>query len=428
MLKFVRCLYVALAVGWHGSAAAEIRLLGESAIAATAHDQSHLSGLLEDGDTPKDQVGGLGGAIAYSGHGDIYYAVPDRGPGAGETSYIERLYRLEIRKHKTEQGYRIDPRIVATHLLSDEAGHYLTGNAASFDAVNSPASLRMDAEGLRVHADGKSVFISDEYGPFIYEFDIASGRRLRNVPIPNKYLIDFPSKYGREELNRNLSGRQSNRGLEGLAITPDGARLLAIIQDPLIQDCNHDAANKLVGAYNRILDIDLKSSQVREYAYPLEDPKNGVSELLAINDHQFLVLERDSKAGLEARNKKLHLIDLSGATDVHSLKSLSEQALAEEQQQGAPAIVPVQKRLFLDLLAFGIQNIPEKLEGLTFGPDLEDGRHLLLLTSDNDFSKNENTRIYAFAIDRAELPDFQPQKIGLAKPHPQITHKAHHPR
>ena len=96
-------------------ATAEIKLLAEGEISATALDQSHLSGLLEDGETPKAQVGGFGGAIAYSGHEHLYYAVPDRGPGAGETSYIERLYALDIRLNKTDKGFQLVPRITATH-------------------------------------------------------------------------------------------------------------------------------------------------------------------------------------------------------------------------------------------------------------------------------------------------------------------------
>jgi hypothetical protein len=395
-------------------AKAEIRLLAEGEISATALDQSHLTGLLEDGETPKAQEGGFGGAIAYSGHEHRYYAVPDRGPGAGETSYIERLYVLDIPLNKGDKGFQLVPRITATHLLKDQAGHFLTGDASAFDNVNSETSRRRDSEALRVSPSGTSVFIADEYGPFVEEFDISTGKLMRNVAIPNKFHIDFPSKYLREELNRNLVGRQSNRGLESLAITPEGDRLVAMIQDPLIQDCNHDPDRKLVGNHNRILDINLKSGNVKEYVYPLEDPKNGVSEILAVNDHQFLVLERDSKSGTEAKDKKLHLIDLNGATDVHGYKSLSESGLVEEEAAGAPHPVYVHKRPFLDILQFGIQGIPEKFEGLTFGPLLEDGRLMLILSTDNDFSKTENTRFFAFAIDPAELPDYQPQKFTTA--------------
>jgi hypothetical protein len=40
---------------------------------------------------------------------------------------------------------------------------------------------------------------------------------------------------------------------------------------------------------------------------------------------------------------------------------------------------------------------------MAFGPDLPDGRKLLLVTSDNDFQAKVPTWIYAFAIDPADL-------------------------
>jgi len=73
---------------------------------------------------------------------------------------------------------------------------------------------------------------------------------------------------------------------------------------------------------------------------------------------------------------------------------------------------------FLDLLdpAFGLagSGFPEKIEGLAFGPDLPDGRHLLLVTSDNDFFANQDSKIFAFAIPQEGLPSFQPQILPAA--------------
>src|SRR5215813_11872246 len=51
------------------SASAEIKFIGEGTIPGTATDQSGLSGLLEDGVTPRNRVGGLGSALAYTGIG-----------------------------------------------------------------------------------------------------------------------------------------------------------------------------------------------------------------------------------------------------------------------------------------------------------------------------------------------------------------------
>lgn len=391
---------------------ATITLVGEGVIPATATDQSRLTGLLEDGQTRRNQIGGLGGAISYSGFGERYYAVPDRGPGAGETSYIERIYRLDIHLTRIDADhYHIQPRVTRTQLMRTEDGRLFTGYAGAFDATQSPASLRMDAESIRVGKCGDTVYVSEEYGPFLYEFDLASGRRIRSLPIPIKFLIDFPAATAEEELEKNLTGRQTNRGLEGLAITPDGHRLVAILQDPLLQDSAFGSEHKPVGVANRLLDLNLETGDLREYVYLLESPENGVSEILAINEHEFLVLERDTRSGAAARFKKIFRIDLGAASNVRAVKSLpinGASVLASMEHQD---IVPAAKTLFLDLLQAGIHDMPEKMEGLTFGPDLEDGRHLLIISSDNDFSPIEPTRIFVFAVGAEDLPGYSPQRF-----------------
>jgi hypothetical protein len=78
-------------------------------------------------------------------------------------------------------------------------------------------------------------------------------------------------------------------------------------------------------------------------------------------------------------------------------------------------IVAVQKTLFIDLLdtTFNLApTIAEKIEGLAWGPDLQDGRHLLYVTSDNDLNPSLATQIYAFAID-ASLISFRQQFVPL---------------
>ena len=65
-------------------------------------------------------------------------------------------------------------------------------------------------------------------------------------------------------------------------------------------------------------------------------------------------------------------------------------------------VTPVSKQLFINLLDADLNlaaTIPEKIEGLAWGPDLPDGRHLLYVISDNDLNPSLATQIYAFAID-----------------------------
>ena len=100
--------------------------------------------------------------------------------------------------------------------------------------------------------------------------------------------------------------------MERLAIAPDGAKLYGIVQSALLQDRGLNAGLSRVGTNNRMVEVDA-TGEVREFLYPLEDKGNGVSETAAVNDHQFLVLERDDRAGAAATFKKLFLVDVAGA-------------------------------------------------------------------------------------------------------------------
>jgi hypothetical protein len=175
----------------------------------------------------------------------------------------------------------------------------------------------------------------------------------------------------------------------------------------LMQDGDLDPKKGyVVGVNVRVLEIDTKSDATREFVYPMDDPRNGINEILAVNDHEFLVLERDNKSGKEAAFKKVFRIDVSGASDVSKVAKLPAKGLPE-------GVKAVTKKPFLDLLdpAFGLagKDFPEKIEGMAFGPDLPDGRHLLLVTTDNDMEAKEPTYFFAFAIDKDDLPGFKAQ-------------------
>ncbi|MGY6214463.1 esterase-like activity of phytase family protein [Methylolobus aquaticus] len=399
------------------SAQAAVTFIGEGSIPGDAVDQSKLDRTLEDGASPHNRVGGLGSAITYSGNGNSYLALPDRGPAGGKTSYFNRLYRIDIKLAKVaENRYTVEPVLTSTLLLRTEDGRQFTGHAGTFDAINSPDGLRLDPEGLRVSGCGHTALICDEYGPHIYEVDLKSGKRIRNLPVPRKFLVDFPSANPDDEKNKNLTGRQPNRGFEGLAITPDGARLLAVIQQPLLQDGALGTDRKPVGVNCRILEVDLQNGAVREYMYVMERPANGLSEILAINDHEFLIIEHDSKPAAETTFKSIFRVDLNGATDVRSIAALPSTGTTVSDGGGTNQVTPVAKTLFVDLLRAGIPDMPEKVEGLTFGPDLADGRHLLIASADNDFERERASRFLAFAVDPGDLPRYQPLPRAGAGP------------
>lgn len=401
-------------------------------------DLSGLSGKLEDGATPHNGLGGLS-AIAWAGQGNNYLVMPDRGPNAyaypgGELvdktkSYINRVHSVQVDvTQDVNHGWLVAVHLTGTTLLGSatsltgsEYGNaerrYFTGLSSGMDAMEPTRSMRLDPEGLRVASDGESFFVSDEYGPFLYQFARRSGLRLRSIRMPEAFLVRLSAATGAGELAGNSSGRVPNKGMEGLAIAPDGKTLFGLMQSPLLQDhaVTLDGGKTAVGINTRLIAFDLsqcsgaqeESCPSRQFVYQQSTPATGNSEMLAINDHQFLVMERDGKAG-DASIKLVTMIDLDGATDVSSVQELPAKDLP-------PLVNPVAKRVLFDLAATlkaAGQPIVEKYEGLAFGPDLPDGRHLLLITVDNDFEHNVPSRLYAFAFDPSDMPGFKQQGFG----------------
>ena len=378
-------------------------------------DLSGLTYNLENG-RPANLLGGFGSGIAYAS-GNTFLALPDRGPNAvpfdsaidDTASYINRFHTItmELDPNTTGAGlpFTLTPKLRATTLLwsltplvygtgsglgvgsgvppiNNFFQHFFTGRSDNFDPNQNsgdPKDARLDTEGIRVSNDGLSVFISNEYGPYVYQFSRITGARIRSFQLPSSFYVTNLRPVGNDEISANTAGRTANKGMEGLAITPDGRTLVGIMQNALIQDAN-EGATKLL----RIVTIDIVSGHTHQYAYLLTTG-SGVSEIVAINNHEFLLDERDGKGrgdGSNAKVKQLFKIDLAGAVDISSMDGTTAATQA------------VNKTLFLDVVTVLTNNgiatsqIPAKIEGVAFGPDVKTGDttlHTLWIANDNDF-------------------------------------------
>jgi len=415
-----------------------VTLIGVGAIDGAALDRSGLDGQsICSADDITDCIdhatlGAFGSAVTYTGFDNVYIGVPDRGPFDGRTDvpYLDRVHFFHITLNTASAFPNIQTLLLDTRFLKEPGNHNLVGASSMFDR-------RFDPEGVRVSRHG-TFFVSDEYGPFLKEFN-RQGHLVQNLEVPEKFLIANPS--GDVDSNGNslelypglnTAGRQANRGMEGLAITPDGRYLVGIMQNALLQDHGLTGATPpaRLGLNNRILKIDLHTGATAEYVYVLDaiNQGRGVNDLVALNDHEFLAIERDNRslrptppAAAQTQNlKRIYRINLTGATDVSGIGSLPTTG-AELRPQG---IVPVTKTLFIDLLdpSYKVSAtqtikdvIAEKPEALTWGPDLRDGRHVLYLFTDNDLFPGLPTQIYAFAIDSSPSgANFQyvPQQVS----------------
>jgi hypothetical protein len=376
-----------------GPLAAQVELVAKGRL-PEGSDLSGLAGKLDDG-TLLDRLGGHGSALAYTGQGQRYLLLADRGPKDGALPFPCRFHEADIRIDP--KAGAIECKLIATHLLRAESGQPLCGQSA---ALAGWPPLRFDPEGI-ARAPGGRIYVSEEYGPRIVEFS-RDGKWVRDLPVPAHFGVKTPHPDEKEELKRSAAGRWPNRGLEGLTLLPDGKKLVAALQSPLLQDGGRQGRNV------RLLEIDLGSGRTREFIYQLEAADLGLSEILAVDAQRFLVIERDGK--MKAR-RGIYLIQIDETTsDVSGV-------LALPAGTDLGDLVPARKRLLIDLLApeFGLaRDQPEKIEGLAFGPDLPDGRKLLLVTTDNDFREDQASWVYAFALDPRALSMTAPESLGDA--------------
>ena len=442
MLRY-RLLAAAIVALLAPAAHASVDLIAVGGLSGNQRDLStDTAAALENG-APGNVLGGLGSALGYVG-GDTFLALPDRGPnataynpGVSDTvSYINRFQTLRMHLEAAAPGaslpFELTPVLEATTLLHAGAPlvygsgadyglgsgapalnairhtRFFTGRSDNFDPFRGSTYAqdgRLDPEGLRVGPEGVHVYVTDEYGPYVYRFNRKTEQRTGVYALPPAFSALHLSASGDEEVAANSVGRIANKGMEGLAISPDGRFLYGAMQSPLAQDGGTAAP------YTRIVRIELETGATREYAYPLSNigtaskPKYPtISEIVAINDHEFLVDERDGK-GLGDNSlavfKRLYRIDLAAANDVSGLS-------------GAAALAPhaVAKTLFVDLVAalgahgFGPADIPAKLEGLSFGPDVVVGgvrKRTLWVANDNDFLDTVNDSLHPGGIANPNL-------------------------
>lgn len=203
-------------------------------------------------------------------------------------------------------------------------------------------------------------------------------------------------------------------------MSPDRKTLFVLLQSALIQDLD-TSKTRTTRRNTRLLAYDLRHGKpklVGEYVVQLplfQDQTTSTptlliaaqSELFALNDHQFLVLARDSSAGFNANNpasmyRSIGLLDIANATNIAGTaydqpgKSIAPLGVLDS------SITPATYRKFLDindnaqLNRFGLHNglpndrnnLYEKWEGIAVAPvgDPKAPRdYFLFVGSDNDF-------------------------------------------
>lgn len=374
--------------GHHGSSRDALVLEDPTALAQFVNSVS--------GDTVVVNNGGFGSAIALDPwKKNTYYLLTDRGPNI---AFLDGIafpapdFHPQIGVFRREGGTLIRSRTI---ILRDAGCRPLTGLpippgstgstgeiAYSLDGALLPSDPNgIDSEGLIALPDG-SFWVSDEYGPFMAHFN-SRGCTIERIG---------PGTSGRA-LPLVLAKRRLNRGMEGLTTVGDGRLLVGMMQSPLDNPRTAGRASRLT----RLVLLDTRTGRARQFAYLLENPTLANSDIASLGDSRFLVLERDGlfPGSGPGAVKQLFEIDLRGATDISdpangatgllvggkTLEELTANAADPAAVLAAAGIVPVKKKLAVDILA-DLPGYPhDKVEGIA----LVDG-NTVAVSNDDDFS------------------------------------------
>ncbi len=256
--------------------------------------------------------------------------------------------------------------------------------------VADPESIRLDpvdgtvywsSEGKRdVPADGSAPALVDPW--------------VRQMTVDGTHLREFrqPSLL---RMSAGEVGPRRNATFEGLTLTTDGRELVTSMEGPLYQDGPLPTTS--AGAITRLTWYDKRSGRpVRQFAYlldpipvppnpPTAAADNGVSELLSLDRHRYLVVERSFASGV-GNSIRVYEIDVRGATNV-----LQDRSLADG------GVRAVRKRLVVDFATLGLSHV-DNVEGVSWGPTLPTGERTLVFVTDDNFNPTQVNQLIAVAV------------------------------
>lgn len=360
--------------------------------------------------------GGFGSdACAYPGDSSKFYLITDRGPnidykgpeGKGKLFPVPE-FNPEIGLFQFQKDGSV--KLLKTIGLKSPDGKKITGlpnpqgkgatGEIAYDLSENLLGLDeygLDSEGLVAMKDG-SFWISDEYGPHIVHFS-KKGKELERIS-------PFGMTTNGRKIPAVLATRRANRGMEGLAKTPDEKFLVGIMQSTLHNPSKKEIVNnRLI----RIVKFEIATGKTWQYLYQQNKETDSCCGITALSDDEFIVIERDGNfAGEKEAHKYLFKISLKDATDVNGDmtskngmliegKTLEQCTQAELLEKG---ITFVKKELITDLVT-EIGYGHDKLEGLWLLND-----NTICVANDNDFALIEkDNKLCQKVLPGTDLPE-----------------------
>jgi len=178
---------------------------------------------------------------------------------------------------------------------SIKSGRLLTGGDLDIESV------QRDRQG--------NLWFGEEFGPFLVKAD-ANGTVQNLFRTPNVLGLGA-NPYVQSPSNPIATGANNlpgSGGFEGMALNASGSKLYTLLERSLTTDT--DQKRLLIQEF----DLATETFTGGVFGYKLDAAGTNIGDMTAINDHQFLVIERNGVTGTSASGtpfKKVFKIDMS---------------------------------------------------------------------------------------------------------------------
>lgn len=250
----------------------------------------------------------------------VYLALSDNGYGAKANSadFLLRAHRVRPDWERAEGGPGT-VRVLRSITFSDP------GRRVPHPIVNQDRPARQltgadfDPESIRVTADG-TLWVGEEFGPSLLHFS-ADGVLLEApipIPVPARLAAygkgypdvrspDHPAFAGLPDDAARVAAANlpRSRGIEGMALSADGAALYPSLEGALVDDPNQ--SRRVVYTF----DIARRAFRAESVDLVLDRPTHAIGDLTAAGPGSLLVIERDNEQGAAAVTKRVYELDLA---------------------------------------------------------------------------------------------------------------------
>jgi hypothetical protein len=222
-----------------------------------------------------------------------YWVMEDNGFGAKANSadFLLRLYHVTPH-FKTAKGCDGDVTVGDFIQLRDSDGR-IPFPITRFDRRLTGADF--DIESVRRLKDG-TLWFGDEFGPFLLHTDGAGKVLEAPIPLPGVQAPENPFLSGSPNL-------PSSGGFEGMAMTIDGKTLYPMLEKAVTGD---DPQLRRINEF----DVRDESYTGRRWWYRLDPGAVSIGDFTQVDEHRFVVIERDGGQGATAQVKRIYEIDL----------------------------------------------------------------------------------------------------------------------